>query len=138
MPAGGDPKLVLDLSKVRLDLDRNGRADEGESLGRVIAGVMGARGEPASFEVAFDRADATWLRGYTHLLSAFLEFVLAYDWSETYAAAGHHYFAGARESGSTLHQDATPNPMLGRDGGVIADTIAMIHLIRWPWRSQTG
>jgi hypothetical protein len=132
IPAGGDPKLVLNLSKVRLDLDRNGRADEGETLGRVIAGVMNQRGEPVSFEVAFDRADATWLRGYTHLLSSFLEFVLAYDWSETYAAAGHHYFAGAREPGSPLHGDAAPNLLLGTEGATIADTIAMIHLIRWP------
>ncbi len=132
LPPGGDPKLVLDLSKVKLDLDRNGRADEGETLGRVMAVVMGQRGDPPSFEVAFDRADATWLRGYTHLLSAFLEFVLAYDWSETYASAAHHLFAGAREPGSAIHADAAPNPVLGSEGATIADTIAMIHLIRWP------
>ena len=132
VPGSGDPKLVLDLSRIRLDLDGNGRVEETETLGRVMAGVLNQRSEPISWEVAFDRADATWLRGYTHILSAFLEFVLAYDWSETYAAAAHHYFAGARVGGNLLHAEAEANPMLGRDGGTIADTIAMLHLIRWP------
>ncbi len=132
LPAQGDPKLVLDLWRIRLDLDGNGRIDESESLGRIAASLLNQRTEPAAWEVAFDRADATWLRGYTHLLSAFLEFVLSYDWSETYAAAAHHYFAGARQADSLLHGEAQPNPMLGRDGATIADTIAMLHLIRWP------
>ena len=132
LPARGDPKLLLDLSLIRLDIDGNGRADASETLGRVMASLLNQRSEPVSQEVAFDRADATWLRGYTHILSAFLEFVLAYDWSETYAAAAHHFFAGAREAGSPLHGDAEPSPMLGRDGGTIADTIAMLHLVRWP------
>ncbi len=132
LPAGGEPKLVLDLSRIRLDINGDGRADEAETLGRVMMVLLGSRAEPVSWEVGFDRADATWLRGYTHLLSSFLEFVLAYDWSETYAAAAHHWFAGARDAGSLLHAQAAPNPMLGRDSGTIADTVAMLHLIRWP------
>ncbi len=131
MPAG-EPKLVINLANVRLDLDRNGRADEAESLGRILAALSGARGEMPALEVAFDRADATWLRGYVNLLSAFLEFVLAYDWSETFAATGHHFFLGARDPANPLHGAAEPNPLLGRDGASIADAIALVHLVRWP------
>lgn len=132
VPAAGEPKIILDLGKVRLDLDGDGRADQAESLGVIMASISGQRAAPMSAEIAFDRADGTWLRGYTQILSALLEFVLAYDWSETYTAAGHHFFAGARDPANPLHREAMPNPMLGSEGGTIADSIAMIHLIRWP------
>ena len=69
-----------------------------------------------------------WLRGYTHLISAFLEFALAYDWRETYDAAAHLFFAGARPSTALA---APANAMFGRDDR-IADVIALIHLIHWP------
>ena len=47
---------------------------------------------PQTFEVAFDIGDALWLGGYCHLLSAGLEFLLAYDWRATFAHAGGLFY----------------------------------------------
>jgi len=86
---------------------------------------------PAAFEVAFDRADAIWLRGYCHLLSAGLEFVLAYDWHETFANAGGLFYPriGAPERGSD-RAGITSLPWIAGDGEIAA-AVAMIHQIRW-------
>ena len=61
-------------------------------LSAILASLRMTRADPAGkaepFEVAFDNADALWLRGYAHLLSASIEFVLAYDWHVTFERAG--------------------------------------------------
>lgn len=131
----GPVKLPLDLNGVRLDLNGDGRTVDEETLGAIVQVLTtGGMGRPRQaavepWEVAFDRADMLWLRGYTRLLSGFLEFALAYDWRDTYAATAHLFFAGAvNPSGS----NNDPSPMLGQDAGQIADAIAFIHLARWP------
>ena len=131
IPATGDVKFVLDLAKVRLDLNGDGRADDNETLGVILA-ALGVRGNLESWEVAFDRADGTWLRGYTHVLSSFLEFVLAYDWQETYGATAQHFFKGARDANNPLHRMDTGNPLVARDTPALVDAVALIHLVRWP------
>jgi hypothetical protein len=131
VPPTGDIKFVLDLGKIKLDLKGNSRADELEPFGKIL-NALGMRGQFESWEVAFDRADGTWLRGYTHVLSSFLEFVLAYDWQETYAATAQHFFIGARDSANPVHRMDSGNPMVARDTPALVDAIAMIHLIRWP------
>ena len=84
-----ETKIVIDLSAVQFDFRGDGKADRSETLGAILAamqsrGVRPAPNEPGSFEVKFDNSDALWLRGYCHLLSASLEFVLAYDWRNTF------------------------------------------------------
>lgn len=138
----GSVRLPLDLNAVRLDLDGDGQATPAESLGRIIArvGLADPRfREPVAdaptepWEVGFDRADTTWLRGYCHLMSALLEFVLAYDWHETYASAAHLFFAGATDpSEARAAPEPARDPILGGDGGQFADLIALVHLVRWP------
>ena len=131
LPAG-PVKLPVNLLAVRLDLNADGVATDAESLGSIVASLAmrpTARDVPARpWEVAFDRADTIWLRGYTHVLSAFLEFALAYDWHETYDAAAHLFFAGARASSAI---SAPVDMLFGRDDR-IADVIALVHLIHWP------
>ena len=134
MPAG-DVKLPVDLMAVRLDLDGDGVASEAESLGGIFAALAGrgAQPRPPAWEVAFDRADVIWLRGYSRLISGLLEFVMAYDWRETYAAAGHLFFTGAPDpSAGSAAQDTIVNAMVGRGGERIADVIALMHLVHWP------
>ena len=86
-----DVKIVLDLNKVAFDFTGGGKAEQVTSMIEVMTGINPRGDNPGAnekFEVAFDRADAIWLRGYVHLLSATIEFFLAYDWHETFEAAG--------------------------------------------------
>ncbi len=146
----GDVKIVLDLEQVRLNI--TGTPDGAQAtlmdILRTVSMVplpdMPAQPDgslpppgsapeaPVPFEVAFDRADAIWLKGYCRLLSAALETVLAYDWSASFARAGSLFYPH-------LGADAEPIPsdfdaLLGGTGSaaVVADTIAMFHEIRWP------
>lgn len=133
LPAGA-VKLPIDLNAVRLDLNGDGRLTSDESIGEIMLAMTSRQprqslADPAPWEVAFDRADMLWLRGYSRLLSAFAEFALAYDWRESFAAAGHVFFAGAADPSSGA---ADPNPSLGREATSIADAIALAHLTRWP------
>lgn len=133
MPAG-PVKLPINLNAVRLDLNGDGRLTNDETIGEIMLTMTGqaprqSLADPGPWEVAFDRADMLWLRGYCRLLSAFAEFALAYDWRETFTAAGHVFFAGAPDPSAGM---ADPNPSLGRESGAIADAIALAHLTRWP------
>ncbi|QCI65484.1 hypothetical protein [Phreatobacter stygius] len=134
----GSVRLPLDLNAIRLDLNGDGQASADEALGRIIArvGMIGqSRAEPDSppWEVGFDRADMIWLRGYSRLLSAFLEFALAYDWHETYDGAAHLLFQGAADpSGPRAAPEPLRDPIIGGDAGQLGDLIALVHLVRWP------
>lgn len=135
----GEAKLPIDVLKIRFDFKGDGQAGPEESLIAIMQRMTTMPGRPAAaitpdmkWEVAFDRADATWLRGYCNVMSAFLEFVLAHDWRDSFAAAGHLFFAGARDPANPAHATAEATAMLGRDSGTVADAVAMIHLIRWP------
>ena len=81
--------------------------------------------------LGFDRADALWLRGYTHVLMAFCEFLLAHDWQDTFDTTFHLFFPeSGLPFGAALDQRRTSLGFLG-DAGPIADLISFIHLIRW-------
>jgi hypothetical protein len=140
---GKDVKIRLDLEKVRLDFRSKPDAapgpepQEAPTLMNIVRSMNPALSRPAapgtepqpepSFEVAFDRADALWLQGYCHLLSAGLEFVLAYDWREAFAKAGGLFYPRLRLSG-----EFTPSTRgLFGDEHAIADAIALVHEIRW-------
>ena len=107
IPAG-EFKLKLDLFAVRLDIDGDGKGAPNESLGAIIRdlsqpGSRRGRGGPGtqaapqdapmpSWNVAFDRADTIWLRGYARLLSAFSEFALAHDWRDAFNTTAQLFF----------------------------------------------
>lgn len=130
---GGDIKLPVDIARLTLNFAGKGQPPQKVTLGQVFAQLTpgGARRAtvPAKLEIAFDRADMIWLRGYCRLLSALTEFILAYDWRETYAATAHLVFAGAPDPTGT---GQTNSMLFGQSSSSIADTIAFIHLIRWP------
>lgn len=135
----GEVKLPIDILKIRFDFNGDGQASPDESLIAIMQRMATMPGQPATamnmdakWEVAFDRADATWLRGYCNVMSAFLEFVLAYDWRDSFAAAGHLFFTGARDPSNPAHAAGEATAQFGRDSGTIADVVAMIHLVRWP------
>jgi hypothetical protein len=129
-------KLALRLGLIRLDFDGNGKADDKEMLWQIFNSVTGARvteKEAQQFLIAFDRGDALWLQGYTHVLGAIGEFLRAYDSRELFAACAHLFF----QSVDTPHkflltsrkqssEDYSYNIFEG------LDLVSAIHLAKFP------
>jgi hypothetical protein len=89
-------KLQLDFGKMRLDWNGNGVAASDELLWKIFARVNPrmriSDGQSGSLVIAFDRADAYWLRGYCHLLMAMAEIVLAHDARELFERSAFLFF----------------------------------------------
>ena len=89
-------RLPLRLAGVRLDLDGDGAATD--DLAGVLKkflrrdGLDFLKGNP-DFLVCFDRGDVAWLRAYCHLLSAMLDFYLAFDTEPMFDAWAADVFA---------------------------------------------
>ncbi len=137
--SANETNIVIDLNAVKFDFRGDGKTEGMETLGSILAKLRspwGARGAPVPsgpFEVKFDNADAFWLRGYCRLLSASLEFVLAYDWRNTFERVGSLFYpriAPPRFPANALLA-GRKDELLG-DSGQIADFIVLIHEIRWP------
>ena len=136
-------KIVLDLSAVAFDLRGDGKPDESEKLSAILAALRMTEpdsvGKSEPFEVAFDNADALWLRGYCRLLSAAIEFLLGYDWHETFDEAGGLFYpriAPPPFAGAIANPESGQDELFG-DHAQIADTIAFVHEIRWPVAEPT-
>ena len=131
----GDTKLPLAIGLARLDLNGDGKAEEGETLWRVLDSTLGGGNIPAEgverFIITFDRGDAAWLRGYSHLLRALMEFGLAHDWKEGFDTSFHMFFPRAGLPGAVLDQYAAQR-IEGFDVRPVADLVAFIHLMHWP------
>ncbi len=126
--------LPIAIGLARLDLNGDGKADEEERLWRVFDASLGGGNIPPEaaerFIITFDRADASWLRGYTHLLSAVIEFMLAHDGKASFDASAHMLFPHAGLPNAILDQQGRP-PEQYFDPAPIADAIAAIHLMHW-------
>ena len=129
-----DVKLPIAIGLARLDLNGDGKTDEPERLWRVLDSSLGggAIADEAAerFIITFDRADAAWLRGYSHLLSALIEFMLAHDGRASFEASAHVLFPDAGLPNSILNRQ-NRSPEAWFDPAPIADTIAAIHLMHW-------
>ncbi len=124
-------KLTIDLSKVRIDLDGDGKASDYETLGAMLVAMNGAP-EPVAGATAFafDNADIYWLRGYCQFIAAASQFTLAHNFQDMFDKTFHAFFP---EAGLPL-ADALKRP-LGEgqfSDGAIGDAIALIHLLNWP------
>ena len=132
-------KIVLDLNAIKFDLRGDGKPDDSEKLAAILASLRMTQGDdhlkPQPFEVAFDNADALWLRGYAHLLSAAIEFVLAYDWHSTFEVGAQLFYPRATSTTlahAPLAPEAERNDWFFGDNVQIADSVAILHEIRWP------
>ncbi len=129
-----DVKLPIAIGLARLDLNGDGKTDVPERLWRVLDSSLGggAIADEAAerFIITFDRADAAWLRGYSHLLSALIEFMLAHDGRASFEASAHVLFPDAGLPNSILNRQ-NRSPEAWFDPAPIADTIAAIHLMHW-------
>ncbi|WP_157959693.1 hypothetical protein [Devosia submarina] len=148
---GGDYVVSLEPMRVRLDLDGDGTAGEGENLGALLGGLWESDDIPAPdapppgnktktkrdqaattrFTIGFDRADAIWFAGYMQITAAPVDLVLAHDFSGFFGAFLHRVFPKAGlpmenySRGGTLLMDPESDTN-------IADFIAAIHTLDFP------
>lgn len=132
--AGRSLEWRVDLGRVRLDFDGDGVA--GEPLSQLLAQARRVR--PAApddaaeaIPIDADLGDALWLRGYLNLVAATLDAVLAYDAREAWDATAQLFFPRAVTAIPYLSDPSTPR-LGGFDAALLADVIALIHLIDLP------
>ena len=128
----GEVKLPVNLVTVRYDANGDGTPAADETLVAALARFFDT--DPSDImgrdmTVAFDRADAYWLRGYCHVLMSISEFLLAHDWHESFDDSFHIFFPRAHSP----FQEALAPPGTGfiSSETAIADLISFLH-IRWP------
>ncbi len=139
-PIGDAPvKIKLNLSNIKFDLRDDGKSDESGRLASILSSLR-MMDEPAKetiepFEVTFDTSDVYWLRGYTHLMSATLQFLLAYDWHVTFEQSGRLFYPKtipySFDDASQTQDNDRSGSFLGSNFE-IANVIAFVHEIRWP------
>ena len=139
--SGGDVKIRLDLQNIRFDLRGDGKAAGASRVSDILVALRITEGEkgkkPEPFEVAFDTADALWLRGYCHVLSGTLEFLLAYDWHVAFEHSGRLFYPRIMpvplNGVVSAPEESRADRMFGiSDGLEIADLIALLHDTNWP------
>ena len=125
----GDVKFTVNLLRVRLDLDGDGRAGDYETLGAMTQALSQSPGT-AEMTISFDTADVYWLRGYAQFIAAVADFGLAHDFQPTFDKTFHLFFPNA---GLPLAKELR-RPVTGNvwADDAIGDAIAFIHLINWP------
>jgi hypothetical protein len=126
-------KLPLHFGAIKLDLNGDGKIEDGETLWKVYSSLQirkKVRPETAKeFVICFDRGDIDWLRGYCHLLSAVLEVYLAHDTREMFECTAHIFFKNVDSPYKFLSKGK--RVFLLEEDVDIADLVALIHLIRW-------
>lgn len=148
VPADADIGMVIDLTRLGIDLNEDGQIAPDESAAAVMASLSRGGGAPDAAAPAltfrFDRADGYWLQGYSEFLMAQADFWLAHDFSNTFDGSFHMLFPRA----NLPLQDTLVPPDGGMSGGMlssewrIADFISLVHLVNWqvvePERRQSA
>lgn len=132
MRSDGNAKILVNLVAIRYDADGNGSVGADERLTDVMARIMEIDIEDLDqgpMVVAFDNADALWLRGYCHVLMALDEFLLAHDWQESFDASFHVFFPRAHSTFQNELATSDTDTFFGETA--IADLVSFLH-IRWP------
>ncbi|MBU1304256.1 MAG: hypothetical protein KKF33_01890 [Alphaproteobacteria bacterium] len=142
--ANTDYVVSLDLLKARIDFNGDGKVEEGETLGALLAPLVGDFGtDPAMIDkskskgvapdtsIGFDAADSIWLAGYSQVIGVQLDLLLAHDFSEFFNAYMHRAFplAGLPMQDFTRGGTLVIDPE--SDAG-IADVVAAIHSLNFP------
>jgi hypothetical protein len=126
--------------QVRLDVTGANKFRDGVRLIDVIAAISGQSGRwptegMKALEVKFDSGDAAWLRGYTHVLSALCEFLLAHDFHASFDALAPHFWARPKTPfAAELAAPAPPNVFTDYEPrpATLSDLLAAIHVLNWP------
>lgn len=128
----GEVQLSIPITQLALDFNADRVTGEKERLGDVLFELRMINPRPTAvvadaYTVDFDYSDVQWLIAYTHLLSGFAEFMLAWDAKELFDHAGHLLFKRVE----------SPYEFLEGQGGFdmqfdsIADLAAFLHTARF-------
>ncbi len=96
----------LDLASVSLDFNGDGNVRSDERLAALFSAVAQMDPPRKGLKFDFDQSDAPWLRGYTHLLRAMTEFLLAHDWQQAFDETFHFMFPETDLYSSELRRSA--------------------------------
>lgn len=143
-------KLRLRVDQIRLDLNGNDNYDDDASFGQIMQTLQNARmfnfggAAPAqqvpALSIAFDDADVLWLRGYCHVMAAFGETVLAYDWKDQFERTAHLFYPNVETPYAFLLKEPPTENIFSAQS--ILDGIALIHTINYectePVRMKTA
>lgn len=135
-------KLPLHLFQLHIDINEDGQVNDSEDLSQIYGVYFGrdfAKG--GGGVVVFDYADVQWLRGYTHLIRAMCESILAYDEKPLWNVISHRLFKQPQfhfdfvEQESIEAQNNAQKPRFAwEDEFLILDAIAAIHNLNFQAR----
>lgn len=128
-------KIVLDLNAIKLTLAPGVQIQLAQVSAAMRNPMLRQPNAPVNeaWEVAFDYSDSLWLQGYTHVLGAMFEFIMAHDWGVTYEATAHLFFTGAKRPPELVEAPGgMAEQMMGPQAAGFADQLALVHLIHWP------
>ncbi len=146
----GSFTCVLTVTDIRFDVNHDGTTSSAESLGalfrlfppRTTWNRETNRSErtalvPEGLTIAFDTGDASWLRGYCHVLMGVGEMMLAHDGSDLFDHTGHVFFPKADIShdylpGSTWSLERMAGGMQTPTPFDMTDLLAFIANMRLP------
>jgi hypothetical protein len=144
----GDYVIPVDVMKVAVDIDEDGHAGKGESIGAIIGPALGINRIPRApgldqpgeedaptLTLGLDRADAIWLAGYSNVTAAFAEFLLAHDFRMLADTLLPHLFPRAGLGLTEPQRIWNPEPYsyINQDDLTrIFDLVATIHTMDWP------
>ena len=125
--------LAINVGQVRLDLKGDGKAGPDEALWKLLSRVSAQSLNETNAKhlmLHFDAGDAAWMVGYTHMLRAMSEFILAYDWHTGFDYTFHGFFPKSGLPFSKLDElrPKRANPLYVD----IIDLVTFIHLAHWP------
>lgn len=138
VPADADIGVEVDLGRLGIDLNEDGRFAPDENALAIMAAIASGAGAPPQdaargMVFRFDRADGYWLQGYANFLMAQADFWLAHDFRQAFDMSFQMIFPRAK----LPMQDALV-PLDDGTGSIfssewrIADFISFVHLINWP------
>ena len=118
----------IDISTIRIDFDHDDQIGENEYFHQVYTAYnRRSRAlfiDGKSVVIDFDLGDAYWLKGYSHLLLAITDTLLAHQWDDVYKHSSHIFFARVvSDIGTTLKKQK------GAQHSIWADLIAGIHVM---------
>jgi hypothetical protein len=121
-------KIRVPIGLARMDVNGDGASTEREQLWKLFAAVQ-QRFTPSQedvdqFEIAFDRGDVAWLRGYCNLCMAFGELLLAHDSRAAFERSGHLFFPKNVTPLEFLKGSRKPFDFQGVD---VSDIVALAH-----------
>nr|WP_245543688.1 hypothetical protein [Mesorhizobium sp. M00.F.Ca.ET.220.01.1.1] len=138
VPNDAEIGMVIDLTRVGIDLNEDGNIAPDESIAAIMAslahGSIDTSNTAPSLTFRFDRADGFWLQGYAEFLMAQADFWLAHDFRAMFDGSFHMLFPRAK----LPLQDALVPPDGGMSGNIFtsewrfADFVSLVHLVNWP------